>query len=66
VRAALDRARADATPQQELAYRALDLAYFQKTTSHERAAERLAVSPSTFYRLLRRGVQGLAQALTTG
>jgi hypothetical protein len=61
--AALARARARATPEQELAYRALELAYLEKATSHERAAERLAVSPRTFYRLLKRGVQGLTAAL---
>ena len=63
VRAALASARARANPQQELAYRALELGYFDKRTSHERAAERLSVSPSTFYRLLKRGVQGLAAAI---
>jgi hypothetical protein len=61
--AALARARARATPEQALAYRALELAYLEKATSHERAAERLAVSPRTFYRLLKRGVQGLTAAL---
>ncbi len=63
MRAALARARAGAAPPQEQAYRALELAYLAKTTSHERAAERLAVSPATFYRLLKRGVHGLAVAL---
>jgi hypothetical protein len=62
---ALDQARSKAEPDQRLAYRALDLAYFQKRVSHEGAAERLAVSRSTFYRLLKRGVQGLARALVT-
>jgi hypothetical protein len=57
-------ARAQAAPMQELACRALELAYLEKTTSHERAAERLAVSRATFYRLLERGVHDLARALT--
>jgi hypothetical protein len=65
VRAALARARAGAPASREQAYRALELAYLAKTTSHERAAERLGVSPTTFYRLLKRGVRGLAAALAT-
>jgi hypothetical protein len=62
IRDALERARARAAPLQELAYRALELAYMQKSISHERAAERLAVSRTTFYRLLKRAVRGLAEA----
>ncbi|MGH2371810.1 MAG: hypothetical protein ACRDI2_26865, partial [Chloroflexota bacterium] len=60
---ALEEARAQATPELELAYRAVELAYIQKATSHERAAERLAVSRATFYRLLKRGIGGLATVL---
>jgi hypothetical protein len=63
LRQALDRASAGATPDLALAYRAVEGAYLARTTSHERTAEELAVSRTTFYRLLRRGVQGLAQAL---
>jgi hypothetical protein len=66
IRDALARARARAAPLQELAYRALELAYMQKSVSHERAAERLAVSRTTFYRLLKRAVRGLAQAWGRG
>jgi DNA-directed RNA polymerase specialized sigma24 family protein len=64
IRAALAAARAAAPPGRELAYRALELAYLEQRLSHERAAERLAVSRATFYRLLQRGVHGLARALT--
>jgi hypothetical protein len=64
IRAALAAARAAAPPGRELAYRALELAYLGPRLSHERAAERLAVSRATFYRLLERGVHDLARALT--
>jgi hypothetical protein len=60
---ALEKASARAMPEVALAYRAVEGAYLARTTSHERTAEELAVSRTTFYRLLRRGVQGLAQAL---
>jgi hypothetical protein len=47
-----------------LAYRAVQLAYMTPRVSHEAAAERLAVSRATFYRLLKRGIRGLADALS--
>jgi energy-coupling factor transporter ATP-binding protein EcfA2 len=59
---ALERARA-ASQAEQSAYRALDLAYLQRSLSHERAAERMNVSRSTFYRLLKRGAKGIAQEL---
>jgi hypothetical protein len=65
LRQALDNAAADATPDLALAYRAVEGAYLARTASHEQIAEELAVSRTTFYRLLRRGVQGLGQALQT-
>jgi AAA ATPase domain len=64
IRAALAAARTAAPPGRELAYRALELAYLGPRLSHARAAERLAVSRATFYRLLERGVHDLARALT--
>jgi hypothetical protein len=64
IRTALAAARAAAPPGRELAYRALELAYLGPRLSHERAAERLAVSRATFYRLLERGVHDVARALT--
>jgi predicted DNA-binding protein (UPF0251 family) len=63
VRAALERARDGATEDREMALRAVELAYLQPGISHERAAERMMVSRSTFYRLLRRGTAALAQTL---
>jgi hypothetical protein len=60
----LERARATGRPEQILAYRALELAYLETSLSHDRAAERLNVSRSTFYRLLKRGTKGLARELT--
>ena len=62
---ALERARMEAPPELTLAYRAVEGAYLARTTTHDRIAEELAVSRTTFYRLLRRGVQGLAQALSS-
>jgi hypothetical protein len=46
-----------------LAYRAIELAYMQRSLTHERAAERMNVSRSTFYRLLKRGANGIAREL---
>ena len=63
IREALARARAGASEDRELAFRAVELAYLQHSVSHERVAERLSVSRSTFYRLLRRGVAGVVAAL---
>ena len=63
VEEALERARSGAGEEQEMALRAVELAYLRKSGSHERVAERLAVSRSTFYRLLRRGTRAVAAAL---
>jgi len=63
VRAALERARGGATDDQEMALRAVELAYMERGVSHERAGERMRVSRSTFYRLLRRGTQALCATL---
>jgi hypothetical protein len=63
VRDALATARAEAGEGDELAYRAVELAYLDRSVSNERAAERLALSRSSFYRALRRGVSGLSEVL---
>jgi DNA invertase Pin-like site-specific DNA recombinase len=60
---ALARARAGASAERELAFRAVELAYLEHSISHERVAERLSVSRSTFYRLLKRGVAGVVAAI---
>lgn len=65
LRAALKGVGAGAAPELELALRAVELAYIDRAASHERLAERLSVSRSTFYRLLRRGVRALAETLGT-
>ncbi len=64
IQAAIETARKGATAQQEIAYRALELAYLQRIPSHDAAAERLAVSRATFYRLLKRGIGWLAGELS--
>jgi len=51
-------------PDLALAMRAIELAYVDRAAAHERIAERLSVSRSTFYRLLRRGTRTLAEALS--
>ena len=53
-------------PDRERAVKAIELAYLDRSASHERVAERLAVSRSTFYRLLKRGVQTLARTVAPG
>jgi hypothetical protein len=60
---ALARARVGASADRELAFRAVELAYLEHSVSHERVAERLSVSRSTFYRLLKRGVAGVVAAI---
>jgi hypothetical protein len=64
IRTAIERATEQAVHDDALAYRAISLAYVERATSHDIAARQLAVSRSTFYRLLRRGVQALARALS--
>ena len=63
VHAAIERLRHHAAPDVELAYQALELAYFDKRASHEQAAERINVSRSQFYRLLTRATASVAAAL---
>jgi hypothetical protein len=63
VLASLEQARAHCAPGQELALQAVELAYVQRTASHERVADDLHVSRATFYRLLHRGVALAAAAL---
>ena len=64
IRDAIAGLRAEAGDDLDLALRALELAYVDRAASHERLAERLSVSRSTFYRLLRRGTRTLAEALS--
>ncbi len=52
-----------ATDDERHALHAVELAYLQRSTSHERLAERLAVSRSTLYRMLNRGGRILASHL---
>ena len=61
IRAAIEGLRSD--DDLALPLRAVELAYLERAASHERLAERLAVSRSTFYRLLRRGVRAVAEAV---
>jgi hypothetical protein len=63
VLASLALARERCAPGQELALRALERAYVERTVSHERVADELHVSRATFYRLLPRGVGLVAAAL---
>lgn len=60
---ALASARAKASPAQIEACRALELAYVKKTLNRERAAELMNVSRTTFYRLLKQGIEVLADTL---
>ena len=65
VRIALERARTTHGADREPSLRAIELAYLDRSGSHERAADELHVSRATFYRLLTRGVGLLAESLTT-
>jgi DNA-directed RNA polymerase specialized sigma24 family protein len=66
IRATLATLRRGASSDLDLALRAVELAYLDRAAPHERLAERLSVSRSTFYRLLRRGTRALAEALSRG
>jgi len=63
LREAIRRAKDQGTEDQALALRAIELAYLEHGLSHERAADRLRVSRSTFYRLLKRGITALTRAV---
>jgi energy-coupling factor transporter ATP-binding protein EcfA2 len=65
VRDSLTQERAGAPPDLQLAYRAVEQAYLSNGRSRKRAARNLAVSRATFYRLLKRGIRGLAEALSS-
>jgi hypothetical protein len=65
VRDTLHGLESKAAADERLAYRAVDLAYLTPRLTNEAAAERLSVSRATFYRLLKRGVRGLASVLST-
>jgi len=66
VRGTITSLQRAAGPDLALAMRAIELAYVERAAAHERLAERLSVSRSTFYRLLRRGTRSLAEALARG
>ncbi len=64
VRAVLTRLNADARAEERFACRALELAYLTPRINHEAAAQRMAISRATLYRLLKRGMHLLAEALS--
>jgi hypothetical protein len=63
VLSALTEARANSSPDKRLAYHAVELAYLGDGSTRKQAARQLAASRATFYRLVSRGVRGLAQTL---
>jgi len=60
---ALADGRAEGSGVLDAAYRALELTYLGKHASHKGGARTLAVSRATLYRLLKRGIHGLAETL---
>jgi energy-coupling factor transporter ATP-binding protein EcfA2 len=61
---ALATARAQATAGLDAAYHAVELAYLARRPSRKLEARNLAVSRATLYRLIQRGIHGLAEALS--
>jgi hypothetical protein len=61
---ALAAARAKAAGEMAPAYQALELIYFSKRRGPKLAAQTLAVSRATLYRLVNRGIRGLAETLS--
>ncbi len=64
VEEALAGAERHASREMTMAYRAVRLAYLTDDARHKQAFRELAVSRATFYRMVRRGVRGLAEALS--
>ena len=60
---ALAQGRAQASVPMETAYRALELTYLSRRPGQKYGARNLAVSRATLYRLIKRGIQGLAKGL---
>jgi hypothetical protein len=63
VRSGLSQARSVCAPDKQHAYDAIELAYLGRNGNRKQAARKLAASRATFYRLVRRGVRGLAETL---
>jgi hypothetical protein len=63
VRSVLSQARSVCAPDKLHAYDAIELAYLGRNGNRKQAARKLATSRATFYRLVRRGVRGLAETL---
>jgi hypothetical protein len=63
VRSLLSRARSVSSPEKQHAYDAIEIAYMGTNGNRKQAARKLAASRATFYRLVRRGVRGLAETL---
>jgi hypothetical protein len=61
---ALAAARGQASVGLDAAYRAVDLAYLSRRPSRKLEARNMAVSRATLYRLIKRGIHGLAEALS--
>lgn len=61
---ALAAARDQASAGLDAAYRAVELVYLSKRPSRKLEARNLAVSRATLYRLMKRGIHGLAEALS--
>jgi hypothetical protein len=61
---ALATARGQASAGLDAGYRAVELVYLSRRPSRKLEARNLAVSRATLYRLMKRGVHGLAEALS--
>jgi hypothetical protein len=61
---AVTEGRATAPASLEAAYQALEITYLSRRPGHKSGARTLAVSRATLYRLLKRGIAGLADALS--
>jgi predicted DNA-binding protein (UPF0251 family) len=61
---ALASARSQAAAGLDAAYRAVELVYLSRRLTRKLEARNLAVSRATLCRLVKRGIQGLAEALS--
>jgi hypothetical protein len=64
--AAMERAEIYVLSEDSLALKAVRAAYIERERSHERIAESMHVSRTTFYRLLKKGTTALASAFAAG
>jgi predicted DNA-binding protein (UPF0251 family) len=63
IMSALEKVRSTARADDQEALKAVQMAYIDRLATHEQIADQLSVSRSTFFRLLKRGTERVAEAV---